>query len=340
MPAILRPEIIVVTPYLAAANNGNWRTAARWSRLLSPWFRPRLQVADRAPEGPATDRAVALVALHARRSRAAIERWKNARPDAALIVTLTGTDLYKDLPAGDPAALASLGEADEVIVLQGDAVRHLPLSAQRKVSVVYQSARTLRRWPGKRSDRLHCVLVGHLRAEKDPATAFAAWRRLPRDLPATLTVIGAALDPALGRAARDAAMADPRVQWLGPRPHAWTRQAIKRAHLLLCPSLMEGGANVVIEAVTAGTAVIGSRISGNVGLLGDDYAGYFPAGDAAVLAGLLEQAWRERDWLEVLATQCAVRAPRFEPKAEQQALAAALQRALAVAAARVAAVRP
>jgi hypothetical protein len=57
------------------------------------------------------------------------------------------------------------------------------------------------------------------------------------------------------------------------------------------------------------------------------------------LAALLERAWRERDWLEVLATQCAARAPLFEPKAEQQALAAALRRALAVAAARAATIQ-
>ena len=99
---------------------------------------------------------------------------------------------------------------------------------------------------------------------------------LPRDVPATLSIIGAALDPALGDAAR--ALAAERsaraVCWV-PRPHAWTRQAIKRAHLLIVPSRMEGGANVVVEAVTAGTAVIASRISGNVGMLGDDYPGYF-----------------------------------------------------------------
>jgi putative glycosyltransferase (TIGR04348 family) len=329
MSASIRPEVIIVTPYLADANNGNWRTAARWSRLLSPWFRPRLQGADRAPEQPAASRAVALIALHARRSRAAIERWRRARPDAALLVALTGTDLYKDIAAGDTAALASLADADRVIVLQADAVGHVPAFARDKVGVIHQSARTLLPWQGKASDRLHCVLVGHLRAEKDPATALAAWRLLPRDLPVTLTLIGGALDRSLATLAQDAAAADPRVRWLGSRPHAWTRQAIKRAHLLLCPSRMEGGANVVIEAVTAGTPVIGSRISGNVGLLGADYAGYFPAGDATALAALLARAMQERRWLERLAAQCAARAPRFAPEAEQRALVACLRRAIA-----------
>ena len=45
------------------------------------------------------------------------------------------------------------------------------------------------------------------------------------------------------------------------------RAAIGAAHVLIHPSVAEGGANVIVEAVTAGTAVIASRISGNVGML-------------------------------------------------------------------------
>jgi glycosyltransferase involved in cell wall biosynthesis len=186
--------------------------------------------------------------------------------------------------------------------------------------VVFQSARALKPWPRKGDDRLHCVLVAHLREEKDPATAFAAWRALPPDAPATLTVIGAALDPALGQAANELAAVDPRVQWLGPRAHAWTRQAIKRAHLLLVPSRMEGGANVVVEAVTAGTAVLGSRMSGNVGMLGRDYQGWFDVGDAAGLAALVVRCAGERAFLRRLEQQCALRAPLFSPQAEAAAL--------------------
>ena len=169
-----------------------------------------------------------------------------------------------------------------LLVLQDDAPRALPAELRAKTRVVFQSARTLVPWPHKSSHRLHCVLVAHLREEKDPATAFAAWRLLPRDIEATLTIIGAALDPALGRAApRPGGSRPARAVGWGPRDHAWTRQAIKRAHLLVIPSRMEGGANVVVEAVTSGTAILGTRMSGNVGMLGDDYAGYFAVGHPA-----------------------------------------------------------
>ena len=37
-----RESLVIVTPALAAANNGNWQTAQRWARLLAPAYRVRL----------------------------------------------------------------------------------------------------------------------------------------------------------------------------------------------------------------------------------------------------------------------------------------------------------
>jgi putative glycosyltransferase (TIGR04348 family) len=328
------PTLVLVTPYRADANNGNWRTAARWARRLAPAYRVILQTADQ-PLAVRARRAVAMLALHARRSRGAIAAWKRERPNAALIVALTGTDLYRDLPAGDVDARASCEDADRLIVLQADAVAHVPAKLRGNVDVVYQSAHPLRPWPGKRADRLDVVLVAHLREEKDPRTAFEAWRRLPRDLDATLTLVGEALDPKLGDEATRLASDDERVRWFGARPHAWTRQAIKRAHVLLVPSRMEGGANVVVEAITAGTPVIGSRMSGNVGMLGDDYAGYFPVGDAGALASLLIRASLDRKFLARLNDQCRARSVLFTPESERQALEACVARAREAAAGRI-----
>jgi putative glycosyltransferase (TIGR04348 family) len=329
MPRPHLPVLLLVTPSLADANNGNWRTAARWARLLAPRYRVIVQAAGAPVGGGRRDDAVAMIALHARRSHGAIAAWRAAFPDRALVVALTGTDLYRDLPTGDRFAQASLALADALIVLQEDAPRHVPAAQCDKVRVVFQSARTLTPWPQKHPSRLHCVMVAHLRKEKDPETALAAFRRLDAQLPITLTLIGAALDPELGHAAQALAAADPRVQWLGPRAHAWTRQAIKRAHALVVPSQMEGGANVVVEAVTAGTPVVASRMSGNVGMLGDDYGGYFAVGDAAGLAALLARLAMDRDALAALAGQCAARAARFTPSAEAAALAATVEAALA-----------
>ena len=92
---------------------------------------------------------------------------------------------------------------------------------------------------------------------------------------------------------------------------------------------MEGGAHVVLEAVCSGTPVLASRIPGNVGMLGADYEGYFPHGEAAELAALMLRCRAgqpgRRDGpsdplLGRLGAQCALRAPLFAPASERTAL--------------------
>ena len=88
--------------------------------------------------------------------------------------------------------------------------------------------------------------------------------------------------------------AAPNYRWLGGLPHEAVRRRIQRAHLLIHASRLEGGAHVVMEAVASGTPVLASRIAGNVGMLGADYAGYFPWGDAAALAALILRCQNDR----------------------------------------------
>jgi glycosyltransferase involved in cell wall biosynthesis len=163
-------------------------------------------------------------------------------------------------------------------------------------------------------------MVGHLREEKDPRTLFEAMRRIPPELAIRVRHIGAPLDPALGDAARTLAQEDPRYRYVGALPHGLTRAAIQRAHLLIHPSVVEGGANVIVEAVTAGTPVIASRISGNVGMLGRDYPGFFAPRDAKALAKRLVQALEEPGMLACLRSACARRKRLFRPQAEAAAV--------------------
>ena len=83
---------------------------------------------------------------------------------------------------------------------------------------------------------------------------------------------------------------------------------------------MEGGANVIIEAVTSGVPVLASDISGNRGMLGDDYEGYFAPGDAAALAALIDRSIADPAFYQRLRTQCDARAALFAPAAEQAAV--------------------
>jgi len=271
------------------------------------------------------ERADALIALHARRSAESIARFHERSDGRQIAVVLTGTDLYKDLP-GSREAAASLDLADRVVVLQDDALRLLPAKWRRKAEVIFQSAPVLAR-RAKPGGRLDCVVVGHLREEKDPRTLFAAVRRLPRGLPIRIRHLGAPLDPALGEAARALEREDPRYRYSGALPHGLTRAAIHSAHVLVHPSVVEGGANVIVEAITAGTPVLASRISGNVGMLGRDYPGFFEPRDAAGLAKRLVRALEDPRELSCLRSSCDQRKRLFRPQAEAAAvrrLAAAL----------------
>lgn len=78
-----------------------------------------------------------------------------------------------------------------------------------------------------------------------------------------------------------------------------------------------------MEAVTSGTPVLASRIDGNLGMLGADYAGYFPPGNAEALAALILRCRAGQagtSLLPTLAAQCALRVPLFAPAAERAAM--------------------
>lgn len=255
-----------------------------------------------------------MIALHARRSAPSISAWAAQHPRKPLIVVLTGTDLYRDIHT-DADAQQSLRLATQLVVLQDAGLTVLPSELRAKTNVIYQSA--LRLKPvHKPTRRFKAVMVGHLRGEKDPLTFMHAARLCAGA--ASFDQIGDGLDTALADAARTAAAQLPHYHWLGGLPRALTRQHIKRAHVLVNSSVMEGGAHVILEAVQSGTPVLASRISGNVGMLGADYAGYFDVGDAAGLAALVKRCATEPAFLVHLQSQCALRAELFEPAVERR----------------------
>ena len=306
------PVVAIVTPYLANANNGNWRTARRWQSLLHGSFRVIVQNAwPLQPPQPVE----LMIALHARRSAESVRRFHAQQPGKPLVVTLTGTDLYRDL-TDNANAQASIAVADALVVLQEDAISHVPIGYRHKTHLIYQSAKPLQ--PARKiKGRLDCVVVGHLRDEKDPETIFRLAELVPNDFPLRILHIGASFDDDLASRARRLSASSPHYHWAGSLSHGLTRAAIKRAHLLIHPSIMEGGANVIVEAIASGTPVIASRISGNIGMLGQDYPGYFPVGDAAALWSLLSRCVGDGNFLSRLNTACAARAKLFLPETER-----------------------
>jgi putative glycosyltransferase (TIGR04348 family) len=307
-------RIAIITPAGAGARNGNRHTAQRWAAMLrGAGHSVAVMLAWR---GEPCD---AMIALHARRSYDSVARYRAARPLEPLIVTLTGTDLYRDLPASLEARRA-LRLANKIVVLQEAALRELRSPLNKKARVVYQSTNcALRRTPPK--DRFRIAVVGHLRAEKDPFRAPAALAFLSQSQREIEIVhVGGALDRSMEMQAKDWMRREPRYRWLGSLPHSRALSWLARSHLLVHSSVMEGGANVIAEAARLGTPVLASRISGNIGMLGKDYPGYYPLYDHAALAGLIERAMDDRDFYKTLRVSIRERSSLFAPAAERRAL--------------------
>ncbi len=304
-------RIDLVTPVRYGSRSGNGVTARRYARLLRE-LGHRVRTLSEWGDG----RADALVALHARKSHDSIERFHALRPRAPIVVVLTGTDLYLDLPRS-ARTRRSLDLADRLVVLQPLALRALPARHRRKATVIAQSVPRLAAAPRARSFEV-CV-VGHLRPVKDPLRPALAVRSLPPEARLRVTHIGGSLSPALARRARVEERRNPRYRWLGERPRAETLRRLAASQALVLPSLAEGGANVVSEAIAAGIPVLASRIPGSVGLLGPRHPGYFPAGDTRALRALLRRLEHDERFRARLAARSRALRPIVRPARERAA---------------------
>lgn len=307
-------KIVIVTPAAARSRNGNRTTAQRWARFLRQLgHRVKVEVDwDGAP-------ADVMIALHARRSHASIKRFAAAHPDRPLVVALTGTDLYRDIQT-DAGARESMQWATRMIVLQDKGLDELPLPLRAKTRVIYQSAEEIAARASLKRYFEVCV-IGHLREEKDPFRCALASGLLPTASRIRVSHVGRALEEDMARRANELMQRFPRYRWLGEIPHWQVRRKLAHSHLLVISSRMEGGANVVCEALAAGVPVLASRVAGNVGMLGEDYAGYYPVGDEQALARLLWRTESDVAFRSRLQVQCAARRARVRPEQERIGLA-------------------
>jgi putative glycosyltransferase (TIGR04348 family) len=314
---IPRLKIMMICPAPRWSRKGNRVTADRWARFLRE-LGHQIEIREEF-DGSACDM---LIALHARRSAQSIRGFAREYPSRPLLVALTGTDLYRDIRTSRPAQ-RSLDLATRLVVLQPKGVDELSPGFRAKARVILQSARPT----ATRSRNRHGVLrgtfrvcvLGHLRHEKDPLRTALATRLMPGKSRVHVTHLGAALDPAMGRWARAESARNPRYTWLGEVAHGRARRILARSDLMVLTSRMEGGANVLSEAVVDEVPIVASRIPSTVGILGAEYPGLYPVGDTEKLAALLSRAETDSEFYARLTKWCARLAPRLAPEAERDA---------------------
>jgi len=259
-----------------------------------------------------------MLALHARRSFGSIRAFAERFPTRPLLLALTGTDLYRDIHE-DRDAQQALELAHRIIVLQERGPDELAPHLAAKTRVIYQSAPDIARQPSPPLT-FDVLVIGHLRTEKDPFRVALATAYLPEHSHIRVTHLGGALSEDMAETAEMAQGKLPRWRWLGDVPHKTVLKHLARAHLMVISSVMEGGANVICEALAAGVPVLASHMPGNVGMLGEDYPGYFPVGDERRLAKLLLMAENDPDFYAKLVAHARQRRALMRPEQEASRL--------------------
>ncbi|MFN2511474.1 MAG: selenoneine biosynthesis selenosugar synthase SenB [Pyrinomonadaceae bacterium] len=322
-------KIGIITPAPPDSLHGNRITALRWAMILRR-LGNRVSISE-SYDGKSYD---LLVALHARKSHSSIINFRRRNPAAPVIVALTGTDLYRDLST-NRLAQESLKIATRIVVLQPKAIEELRPSWRKKTRVIYQSVAKGRALGATRdgSDRTKastheagggngsfdvCV-IGHLRAVKDPFRTAMAARSLPNPSKIRVLQVGGAMTHAMAERARREMIVNKHYTWLGEQPQSRVRQILNKSSLCVLSSRIEGGANVLSEAIVVSVPILASRIDGNIGILGAEFPGYFDVGDTKQLARLMMCAESTPGYLAELRAWSNSLALLIDPAREEQA---------------------
>lgn len=305
-----RKRITIVTPAARGSRSGNRVTALRWAALLRQ-LGHLVTIATEWQNLP-TD---ILVTVHAVKSAQAVLAASREQPGIRVVTLLAGTDIYPQFAPG-AEAMAAMARADALIALQPRALDLLPAELLKKSRTVVQSATAAD--TAKRAT-FTATVIAHLRPIKQPHIAVEAINLVPAALDVHLVLAGSRLDDDYGQRVATLVEQSPRAEWVGDLSRRDTKRLIASSHACIVPSSAEGGANVVSEAIAAGTPVLCTAIPGNLGLLGDDWPGAFPVGDAAALATLLERAVTESQFLDELCRRTRQLQAMVAPETERQA---------------------
>lgn len=317
-----RIDVRILTPFGAASGMGNWRTATRYAQMLrSSGLNASVYEPSRIDDAclNSGQRIVAIV-LNAARSAEQLHAFVQA--DIPVMLVMTGTDLYgvlrqeKSDTAEYRSAEAAMQAATKIVALQQEAAQEIsdrwPQLADR-VSVLLQTSPLRRPFAPlvtSQSKTVRFLIAAHIREEKDPRTGFLGFHKAfpegwakradGRRVPVRLLHVGGYRDKALMQELILMSTQYPGILLEGPLTHAETMRMMTHVHCLIQPSVSEGGALVVSEAVACRLPVIASNIPAHRSQLGADYPGLFQVGDADHLAESLTRFVGDQKFIDAL----------------------------------------
>lgn len=128
--------------------------------------------------------------------------------------------------------------------------------------------------------------IGSFEARKGVRELAVAWQRVASEIPeAHLVLVGkGSMEERMRELFGDA----PRVRWLGYRQDV--ASILKSLDVMVLPSYVEGAPNVVLEAMSAGTAIVATGVSGTPELVRDGIEARLiePRNSDAISASLIE----------------------------------------------------
>ena len=196
--------------------------------------------------------------------------------------------------------------ADYVFVPSQHVVRTLAgVVAEEKIRVISYGApqvRPRKQWNQDASVPLKVLFVGNLGQHKGIGYVLQAIDMLGSQV--ELTMIGRRLrpNPRVDEACR-------RFRWHATLPHSGVLDVMQQADVLVLPSLAEGCALVVLEALASGVPVIITPNTGSQAFVGEGREGFFvPIGCAEAIAERLETLLHDRQMLVEMSRQAQVTA--------------------------------
>lgn len=235
---------------------------------------------------------------------------------------------------GDSAAKLArkdqeLGLADAVIVPSGfvrATLEHQPINPASIHVVPFGAPPPLASAPPTSSHGpLRLLYVGSLGQRKGLAYALEAVAELGTQV--SLTLIGRPTSPSC--APLNAALE--RHRWIPTLPHAQILEQMRQHDVLLLPSLFEGFALVIHEAISQGLPVIATANTGACESVRDGQEGFIvPIRSSRAIASRLQQLVVDRERLAAMRRACLRRAAERSWLGYEQALAAVVAPLLAV----------